>query len=286
MLCFKDLRMTKQQKFSKKELDKRFEELLENETRYGIIMAIRTFGSLNIKMLSRLMGKTVSTIHHHLEEMKREPAVITIDTEKTNLSRGKYYTFTDLTRTRYPKDKDTVFEEEIPTILNRVVNLSDEELAKIMMFRILSQPDLGSIAKSIRRSLSYSHNIETFIVNSFERAEEALQRGLKPKNLLYPFGTSTKLSIDLKVSKLRHALELGTVVNNFFAQLVKAKQKIEKEMDKDKIPEEDRIRVHYQLFGGEVEDFEFLDDKNFDVKEYLQPAEALIRKIYEGIEEN
>ena len=278
--------MSKQSKFSKKEIDKRFEDLFKNETRYGIVMAIRTFGSMNIKLLSRIMGKAESTIHHHIEEMKKEPQVIIIDTEKTSSSRGKYYTLSNITNQKYPKDKESVYEEEIPTIMERMNKLNDEELAKVMLFRLMSQPDFGYMSKSIRRSLSYYHNIENFIVTSFERSEESLKQGLKPKNLLYPFGTTTKLSLDIEVSRPRHSIEIGMVISNFFAQLVKLKNKIRKEMDEEGIPEEERIRIYYQFFGGEVEDFEFEKDKTFDLQDYVKPVKEIIEKLYHGIEEN
>ncbi len=278
--------MTEKSKYGKEEIDERFEKLLENETRYGIVMAIRTFGSMNIKLLSRIMGKTVSTIHHHISEMTKGPEVIVIDNKETTASRGIYYTLSDITKERYPKDKETVFEEEIHTIMERAMQLSDEEMAKVMMFRVINQKDFGKLTKSIKRSISYYHNIEDFIVNSFERAEKALKEGLKPKNLQYPFGASTQIGLDLKVSKTRHSFEIAMMMSEFFANLVKLKQMSEKEMDEEGIKEEDRIKVYYHLFGGEMADFEFEKDDSFDLKEYVKPIEKTIRKLYEGIEEN
>ncbi len=249
-------------------------------------MAIRTFGSMNIKLLSRIMGKTVSTIHHHICEMTKEPEVIVIDNKETTASRGIYYTLSEITKERYPKDKETVFEEEIPTIIERAMQLSDEDMAKVMMFRIINQKDFGKLTKSIKRSRSYYHNIENFIINSFERAEKALMEGLKPKNLQYPFGAINSIGLDLKVSKPKHSVEIGIVMTEFFANLVKLKQKFEKEMDEEGIKEEDRIKVYYHLFGGELADFEFEKDDSFDLKEYVKPIEKTIIKLYEGIEEN
>ena len=51
------------------------------------------------------------------------------------------------------------------------------------------------------------------------------------------------------------------------------------------ISEDERIRVYYQFFGGEVEDFEFEKDAKFDIYEYVKPVEQIIKKLYEGIEE-
>jgi len=278
--------MTRDSNYSKEEIDKRFEDLFENETRYGIVMAIRTFGSMNIKILARIMGKTVSTIHHHISEMTKEPEVIEIDNKETTASRGIYYKLSEIANERYPKDKESVFEEEIPTIITRALQLSDEDMAKVMMYRIMAQEDFGELTKQIKRSMSYNHNIENFIINSFGRAEKALKEGLRPKNLKYPFGASTLLNLDLKVSKPRHSVEIGVVMSEFFAKLVKLKRKFEKEMDEEGVIEEERIKVYYHLFGGEMSDFEFVKDDNFDLKEYVKSVEKTIEKLYEGIEEH
>ena len=278
--------MSKTVKYAKKVLDKRFEKLFENETRYGIVMAIRTFGSMNIKKLARIMGKTESTIHHHITEMIKEPEVLVIDNEKTTSTRGIYYKLSEITKERYPRDKETLFEEEIPTLMNRVLQLTDEEIAKMMFYRMINQPDFGKIAQGIKRSLSYYRNIENFIVNSFERSENAMREGLKPVNLNYPFGSSTILGIDLKVSKTKHSLEIAQATSEFFAKLVKLNQKFKKEMDEEEVKEEDRIQAYYYLFGGELMDFKFEKDDNFNLNEYIKPIEKKIQKVYEGIEEN
>ena len=130
--------MSQKSKHSKKEIDQRFEDIFENNTRYGIVMAIRTFGSMNIKLLASIMGKTVSTIHHHIKEMTQEPSVIIVDNEKTTTLRGIYYKLSDITEEKYPKDTETVFEEDIPKVMNRVLQLSDEDLSKIMILRMIS----------------------------------------------------------------------------------------------------------------------------------------------------
>lgn len=90
----------------------------------------------------------------------------------------------------------------------------------------------------------------------------------------------------MKVSKPRHSIEISMVVTKLFAELVKLKKKFEREMDDEGVKEEDRIKVYYQLFGGEIADFEFIEDDSFDLKEYTKPVEQIFEKLYEGIEEH
>lgn len=264
---------------------KRLEDLFENETRYGIIMAIRNFGSMNIKILSKIMGKTESTIFHHINELLKEPKIIEIDNDKTISTRGIFYKLSKITEKRYPKSSDAVFEEDIPTIFERVSKLNSEELSKMMMLRMLNQPDLGEMSKKVRRSMSYFHNIENFIINSFERSEQALLKGLKPKNLNYPFGSHSLLSMDLKVFKPEHVIDIAIATSEFFAKIAKLKKKFEEEIKKETIAEEQQIDVIYYLFGGEISEFEFEEDSNWNYEEYTADIVEKLQKIYEGIEE-
>ena len=231
------------------------------------------------------MGKTESTIFHHISELLKKPKVIEFDVTKSESTRGKYYKLTKLTEEAYPKGADSIFEEEIPTIFERTSKLTNEDLTKMMMLRMMNQPDLGSMAKKARRSLAYFHNIENFIINGFERSEKAIASGLKPKNLKYPFGSHSLLSMDMKVFKPRHMIEIAMLTSDFFANLAKLKRKIETESKKEKISEEEQIDVIYYLFGGEVSEFEFEKDEMWDYKKYTEDVIEKLQKIYEGIEE-
>jgi len=275
---------SKKDKTVKKSVDSRFKEVFENETQYGILMAIRNFGSMNIKKLAGLMGKTESTIHHHISEMLRDPKVIEIDTNKTEKERGKYYKLSPLASKRYPREPDTVFEDTIPTIMERAMQLDDEDLPRMILLRLMSQKDLGSMAQKARRAFSYYHNIENFILNSFEQSEQAILNRLKPRNLNYPLGSHTLLSMDMKVSKPRHMMEIGIASVEFFAKLTKLKRKFDEEMDSEGVKEEDRIDAYFYLFGGEVSEFEFEKDEKFDYDEFVKPVTKKLKKIYEGIE--
>ncbi|MFX1253037.1 MAG: hypothetical protein ACFFCZ_15635 [Promethearchaeota archaeon] len=240
-----------------KMLDKRYEELILNETKYGVVMAIRTFGSLNIKTLARIMGKAESTIFHHVSELLKKPKIIEIDMEKTESKRGKFFKLTEETINRYKEDVDHVFEEKIPTILNDVMNLSPEKFLEQQINDLRDRDYLGTIAKSARRRLSYHHNIENFILNNFERTEEALKKGLIPKRKNFPFGTFNLLYLDMKISSLKHTFQLAQLTAEYFKKLNQLKNEIKSEMDTNNVKEEDRIAVHLHLFGGELAEFEF-----------------------------
>jgi DNA-binding MarR family transcriptional regulator len=278
-------KQSKSKEFSKKEKEERFEEILDNETRHGILLAIRTFGSMNIKKLAKIMGKTESTIFHHISEMIKKPAVIEIDNEKTADTRGIYYQLSDISRERFPDESDRIFEETIPSVLDKIMRFSSEEIAKMMIYRFINHPELGNIVKKARKAMTYFHNIENFILNGMEQSEQAVLEGLKPKNLNYPLGTHSLLNISMKISDPKHIIEINQIASEFFAKLAKLRTKLKEDMDEKNVKEEDRIDVIYYLFGGEVKSFEFEKDENFDYNEHISPIKEKIDKIYEDIEE-
>ena len=281
--------MSKQPKikeFSKKEKDERFEEIFDNETRHGILLAIRTFGSMNIKKLSKIIGKTESTIFHHISEMIKKPSVIEIDNEKTADTRGIYYQLSDISRERFPDETDRIYAETIPMLLDRIMSFSSEEIAKMIIYRFISRPDLGNIAKRARKAMTYFHNIENFILTGMEQSEQAVLKGLKPENLRYPLGTHSLLNISMKISDPKHLIEINQIAAEFFAKLAKFRIKVKEEMDEKNIREEDRIDIIYYLFGGEVKSFEFEKDEDFDYNEHISQIKDKLDKIYEDIEED
>lgn len=61
----------------------------------------------------------------------------------------------------------------------------------------------------------------------------------------------------MKISKPRHVFEILKIFNEISIKFYKLKEKIENELDKEKIPEENRINIHYHVVGGEIAEFDF-----------------------------
>lgn len=243
---------------NKDKLHKHFDELLGNETRYGLVMAIKNFGSLNIKTLARLLGKAESTIFHHITELLKEPKIIEIDTEKTEKTRGKYFKLSNnaLSSKRFVVD-DTPFEQQIPEILEKYLALEPEELRKSMLEMVKKEDnDYYTIADNARKSLAYHHTIERFIINEIENTTKFFKKKLIPKQNI-PFPTVTNLSMNIKVSSLHHTLLIAKLTIEYFRNLANLKKEIEEEIKLNKISEESIITEYIHVFGGEFGEFEF-----------------------------
>jgi len=242
-------------------LKKRVREMVQNETRYGIFMAIRTYGSLNIKKLAEIMGKTESTIFHHITEMLKEPKILGIDSNKTEQNRGKFYRLTEELVRTYVKNEEVAFETEIPNVISKLDNLSNEELGEHLLNAVKNQSDLGNIANSAKRALSYEHIIENLILNNFQQMEKAIMRGLVPTRKDFPAGGFTNVSIDIKMSNLKQMLLISEAITDFFQILIKLKKQFQEEIDNSKISEDQLITEHLHVFSGQLGEFNFIKEE-------------------------
>ena len=240
---------------------KRVREMVQNETRFGIFMAIRTYGSLNIKKLAEILGKTESTIFHHISEMLKEPKIIEIDLDKTETNRGKYYRLTMELEEIYVKSEDAAFETEIPDVLGKMKDLTNEELAEQLMQNVKNQPDLGNITKAAKRAISYEHIIENLILNNFQQLENALLEGKVPTRKDFPAGGFTNVSIDIKMINLKHLLLISDAIAEFMRKLTKLKKQFKEEIDKAEISEEKLVTEHLHIFSGQLGEFPFTKEE-------------------------
>ncbi|MHA2333636.1 MAG: hypothetical protein ACXAEU_16550 [Candidatus Hodarchaeales archaeon] len=247
-------------------LDEVIKQRLRNhfkvETRYSIVTALRMYGPLNIKLLSKILGKTESTVFHHITSFLTEtekPRIIEIDQEKTETSRGKYYKLSEEVQNHYEKVSfSKAIDNEIPDLFEKWNNIPDSDITGIMIEQLKNRSNLGDIAESTRRALSYHHTIENFILNNFSATEKAIKEGHVPvKEKGIPFGAYSLLSIAVDVFSPKHMLRIAKVVTDFMGEMYRIKDEIKKEIDEQEIDPEDIVTEHYYIFGGTINEFKF-----------------------------
>ncbi|MFW9923993.1 MAG: ArsR family transcriptional regulator [Candidatus Thorarchaeota archaeon] len=243
---------------NEKALEIRVKEMIMNETRHAIFMAIRTYGSLNIKTLAEILGKTESTIFHHLSIMLEEPKIIEIDIQKTEKSRGKFYQLSKKLVDIYEKEEAKAFTSDIPEVMNKLQNVSEPQIVEMLLGNLRKQPDLGNVAISAKKSLSYEHILENFILNNFEKAEKALLNGFIPLREDFPIGGFSNISIDIKIFNIKQIIQISNIIATFFKELTNLKKEIQEEIKDKNIPEEKVIIEHVHVFSGELGDFQFI----------------------------
>ncbi|MHA1592351.1 MAG: helix-turn-helix domain-containing protein [Candidatus Heimdallarchaeaceae archaeon] len=240
----------------KKTLD-RVNEVYKVETRYAIILAINNFGSANIKKLARILGKNEATIYHHLKDLTREPELLIVDNKKTRENKGIFYKLSKMAERNFGGPPVEILETKMQEAYQKILELTDKEIAQILVKMILNHPDLGNMTEKERRSIAYNHNLENIMLNNMETAEKAFKKGYKPKNNKYPFGSISNFPLDMKISKPRHLFQILSLLTEITAKFARLQEEIAKEMDKEKIPEDQRIDIHYHVVGGEIAEFEF-----------------------------
>lgn len=240
----------------KKILD-RVNEVYKVETRYGIIMAINNFGSANIKKLAKILGKNEATIYHHLKDLTREPELLVVDNKKTRENKGIFYKLSKIAEKNFGEPPLEMLETKMQEAYKRILEQTDEEIAHMYMKMISEHPDLGIITDKERRSIAYNHNLENMMLNNMETAERAFKKGAKPMNVNYPLGSISNFPLDMKISKPRHLFQILSLLTEIAAKFARLKEEIAEEMEKEKIPENQKIDIHYHVVGGEVAEFEF-----------------------------
>jgi hypothetical protein len=236
---------------------KRVNDVFKVETKHAIIMVIKNFGSANIKRLAKILVKNEATIYHHLQDLTKEPKLLQIDEEKTRDNKGIFYKLTKISERHFGEPSVEVLETKIVEAYEKILEQSDDNLYDIYIDMLAKHPDIGNQADKERRSLTYNHILENIMVNNLEQAEKAFLENKKPKNLNHPLGSIANFPLDLRISKPRHVFEVLKLFNEMTVKFYKLKEKFEKEMDKEKISDENRINVHYHIIGGEIAEFEF-----------------------------
>ncbi len=240
----------------KKVLD-RVNGVYKVETRYAIILAINNFGSSNIKKLARILGKNEATIYHHLKDLTKEPELLIVDNKKTRENKGIFYKLSKIAERNFGEPPVEILETKMQEAYKKILEQTNKEIARIYLEMISNHPDLGNMTEKERRSIAYNHNLENIMLSNMETAEKAFKKGYKPKKENYPFGSISNFPLDMKISKPRHLFQILSLLTEITAKFARLKEEIAEEMNKEKIPEGQRIDIHYHVVGGEIAEFEF-----------------------------
>ena len=242
----------------------KIDQIFEVDTRFGIIMAIDSFGSLNIKRLAQILGKNEATIYHHIKWLIEEPELLTLDQQKTLNSKGKYYTLSPLAKNHRVilglttgSDKPDQPEERKGTDkINDLLALPLDKLLQVHKTIALEYTTLESIKKE-KQLMTYNHVLEDIILSNFETAFNMHKAGKKGKNKNYPFGALSNFSLDMKVTSIHHLYRVIQLLTKLTEDFQELKEEISKEIEDT--AEDEIIDLHFHVVGGEVAEFQFQD---------------------------
>lgn len=145
-------------------------QVLNNETRFSILLYTLIYHELTLEKLSELLGKSKSTIHHHMQMLLDNG--LAIENVKPG-SKTKYY---QIIKQNIPGS----FAE--PYNLNTLVNLSDEERAKYVKIILgIFKPISTLVTNTLNLVVEYVENISE---NLDSITMEALMTGFKENEAL------------------------------------------------------------------------------------------------------
>ena len=245
----------------------RFNQLVEDETEYSIVTTLQWYNSLNLKKISTMIGKPESTTLRYIRRLKKE-GVIEFDSEKSEDSWGKYYKLSSDVKTIYESVQKEI-EERASQIIDELQdyrNLPEEELNLYFAKELLSEKKWGMIP-SMKNHMHFVSNLQKVIVNETIYAANELSKKIEKEGrekiieriILPPFDLSYHVSI-VKLNKLRHILMMNEIVFDFMKKIKEFNEALKKEMDAEKIPEEERKTQFINLFTGSLDlSFTFKD---------------------------
>ncbi|NHJ38571.1 MAG: winged helix-turn-helix transcriptional regulator [Asgard group archaeon] len=243
------------------DIRKKYEEVVYDEVKYGIISAIIWYDSLNLKNLARLLGRPETTIIRYTKKLLEE-GLIDVDAEKTASSWGKFYKLSSGVKKLYEEEMKALEmrEESILKEYETLKNKNEDELYRFLIKQILSKENFEIAVQAIRQNLTLSYNIQNMIVNEVVSALDNLTKLVDEKgkdyieeNLIIDPSDVEIYNVSLSLSNTKQLLRLVETFNNFHKELIKLKNEFEKEMDQDGISKDNRKLFYTYLFMGSLD---------------------------------
>ena len=114
-----------------------FDYITNNEIKNGVITTIHLFGSLKLKKISELLGKTESTVILHLKDLEKKE-FIKRDSKKHE-ERGKFYVLTEKCLVLLDSIPDKLVQEDFEEGIQRFKQMSKKEYSKYIAQSIKEQ---------------------------------------------------------------------------------------------------------------------------------------------------
>jgi len=250
----------------KKEQEGYYKELYKNEQEFSVLTTIEWYGALNVKQVALLIGKSEPTAHRQIQNLVKKGLLI-VDTTKTASKRGKFFTISPEIQEISETTKHSLggwgkeVEEEFTTQLKILDEKGEDALWTEGLRLFAKRLGEGSIAENIRRLHRLHNSVQEAIIHTLGVLETKLKLAIKDNTLEETIEEHKVLSnisqnsFWIKTASVNHLIELNLLEHEFFQKVQVLRDKIEKEIRDDKIPE-DSITIQYlYMFTG------FLDSK-------------------------
>lgn len=253
-----------------KNLQESFAKLHENEIQFSITTCLAWYGSLNLRQISHLIGKPEPTTYRYARQLLDDGLII-LDNKMSTSKRGKYYDLSPELKdvaSEYSKKYEDIEEDSIrriKEIREKVDQGKIDEIKKQIVDRFLGRIEDDTIIQSLKHSNSLTSNIQNSIVNSivFHGKQLKKKKSFEGKDLedFDVLRTHAMMNMYLiKTWKTEHLVRLYEIIYDYFKKLKDLNLDLRKELEKEKVPEEDIVIQYISSFGGYI-DTKYLEDK-------------------------
>ncbi|HUT80592.1 MAG TPA: hypothetical protein VMZ29_05245 [Candidatus Bathyarchaeia archaeon] len=260
--------MSKQEEIPK-EMTEKYEDIVYDEVKFGIITALQLYEPLNLKKLSLLVGRPETTTIRYLKQLLTD-GLIDVDAETTATSWGKFYKLSKFIRKITDKKQE---EEEMRNVevLKEILlyrERTEEDAREFFLNEILTKENLPRLQLEVKNRMTLLHNIQNLIINDFAVALNILEELKKKKGKDYlrknlviePADILLNTEI-IQFSKTKHLIKFYEIFAKFQIDLTEFKKNLKEELIKEKVPDDQKQTLNLHIFMGTNEFKYYLRDE-------------------------
>lgn len=113
---------------TKAEVNSHIGYIFSSDTKYAIIYVLGLYQMLNLKAIAKMLGKSSSTIHKHLEDLTERKYIRVANTVK-----GKFYELTELVKDIEAAQQQQFEERDFEQEIAEYKNMSDEQFLELTL---------------------------------------------------------------------------------------------------------------------------------------------------------
>lgn len=193
--------------------DEEFQEvlrLLSNDLQFGVLTALAIYETLNLKKISKLLGRTPSTVIHQIRNLLNE-GYIELDQEETEERVGKYYKLTKKGLKLFNESLDKEFEFFSKELKKKVKEGRIDPIKDENTLIGLSTAVRGLVGMIKNLTQFWAHQLEEE-VGRYQQLGKEIPLGVSGVNLS-AYINMFNLDTPEKKEKLK------TIMENFFGQM-------------------------------------------------------------------
>ncbi|MHA2403916.1 MAG: hypothetical protein ACXADH_13055, partial [Candidatus Kariarchaeaceae archaeon] len=140
------------------QLEEHYSELQKKGLGFGIVVALKLYGALNLKSVSKLLDSAPNTVLHQVKNLLQD-SFIEIDAKATAAGRGKYYKITDLTEAIFTMTSQKLTSEERQQELDIIKKKSVDELLLEAAIKLRTEKAV-EMANNLKLASNIQSNVE------------------------------------------------------------------------------------------------------------------------------